>query len=263
MLLGKPAVQDHHVRDDQQIPVGGEDVRLAAAGLDDLRYLRLPGHGAGKAVLAGLEIGGKEIAGAETVLGVDEIQPLRMRRRVEAAERMDREPGFLRQVADEEIHFGELRRRDRLAFQLVDPLDVLADDDAVGAAGEPDLRRHDRMELTAVSGKHVHGRHRAGQLAFVQVGPVLVFADRQLHLEPVIPEEPRRFARLEAAVGRDQPCIAGVLADLDRDDVVFELEGRGRREPRHFHLHFAHRRRFTLGGSRLGVSSRRRGRAGP
>ena len=90
VLLREAAVQDHHVGDDQQVPVGREDVGLAAAAFDDLRDLRLPGHRAGKPVLAGLEIGGEQIAGAEAVLGVDEIQPLRMRRRVEAAERVDR-----------------------------------------------------------------------------------------------------------------------------------------------------------------------------
>ena len=159
-----------------------------------------------------------------------------MRRRVEAAERVDRQARLLRQVADEEVDLGELRRRDRLALELVDPLDVAADDDAVGAAREADLRRHDRVQLLAVGRQHVDGRHRGGHLALVELGPDLVLADRQPDLEAVVLEEQRVLGRLEAAVGGDQPGIAGVLADLDRDDVVLELERRRRRQPRHLDL---------------------------
>ena len=160
VLLGEASVHDQHVGDDQQVAVGREHVRLAAAAVDDLRDLRLPRDAAGEPVLARLQVGGEQIAGAEAVLGVDEVEALGMRRRVEAAERVDGEARFLREVADEEVHLGELRRRDRLALELVDALDVAADDDAVGAAREADLRRHDRVELPAVDREHVGGRHR-------------------------------------------------------------------------------------------------------
>ena len=70
------------------------------------------------------------------------------------------EPGLLREVADEEIDLGELRRGDDLALEIVDPLDVAAHDEPVGAARVADLRRHDRVELAAVRRQHVDRRHR-------------------------------------------------------------------------------------------------------
>ena len=62
-----------------------------------------------------------------------------------------------------------------------------------------------------------------------------------VHMQPAV-------ARLEASVGRDQTRIASVFADLDRDDVVFVLEGAGRRKPRHLDLDLAHFRRLTSRG---------------
>ena len=56
-----------------------------------------------------------------------------------------------------------------LALELVDPLDVVAHDDAVGAAREADLRRHDGLELPAVDREHVGGRDRRRDLALVQL----------------------------------------------------------------------------------------------
>jgi hypothetical protein len=151
-----------------------------------------------------------------------------MRRRVQAPQHVDREPRFLRQVADEEIHLRELPGGYRLALELVHALDVAADDDAVRATGEADLSGHHSVELTAVCGEHVHGRDRTSDLAFVQLGPVLVFADREANLEPVVLEEVRVVGRLETAVRRDDPGVAGVLADFDRHDVVSDLHRRGR-----------------------------------
>ena len=154
---------------------------------------------------------------AEAVLRVNQIDPIRVRRGVDAADGADSQARLLRQVADEEIHLGELRGRDHLALERVDPLDVAPHHETVGAAREADLRRHDDVELRSVDGEDVGGRDRRGQLALIQRGPVLTLADRQLDLEPVLLEEDRVLVRLEAAVGGDQPGIARVLADLDRD----------------------------------------------
>ena len=256
LLLREPAVHDQHVGDDQQVAVGGQHVRLAAAAADHFRHLGLPGHAAGELVLARLDVVQEQIARLEAVLGVDHVQPIRVRRRVEAAERVDRQAGLLRQVADEEIDLGELRRGDRLAFQLVDALDVVAHHDAVGAAREPDLHRHHRVQLPAVRRQHVHRRDRRRNLALVQRRPGLVLADRQLDLEPVVLEEQRVLGRIEPAVGGDQPGVSRVLADLDRDGVVLELERRRRRQLRDLDLHFLDFRRravragFTRGAGR-------------
>ena len=67
-----------------------------------------------------------------------------------------------------------------LPFSWLIRLMSLRDDDAVGAAREADLRRHDDVQLPAVGREHVDGGDGGGELAFVQDGPVLVFADRQL-----------------------------------------------------------------------------------
>ena len=88
LLLREAAVHDQHVGDDQQVAVGRQHVRLAAAAAHDLGDLRLPRHAARELVLARLEVVEEQIAGAEAVLGVDEVQPVGMRRRVEAAERV-------------------------------------------------------------------------------------------------------------------------------------------------------------------------------
>ena len=195
---------------------------------------------AGELVLARLHVAQEQVAGLEAVLGIDHVQAIGVRRRVEAAERIDRQPGLLCEVADEEVDLGELRRRDRLALQLVDALDVAAHHDAVGAAREADLRRHHRVQLAPVGRQHVDRGHRRGDLAFVQLGPGLVLADRQLDLEPVVLEEQRVLGRLETAVGGDEAGVAGVFADLDRDDVVLELERARRRQLRNFDLHLLH-----------------------
>ncbi len=247
-------MHDEHVGDDQQVAVGRQHPRLPAAPFHHFRELGFPGHRSGQAVPAGLEVAEEEIAGAEAVFRVDQVQPVRVGRGVEAAERVQRQARFLRQVADEEVHLGELRRGERPPLQLVDALDVVAHDDAVGAAGEADLGRHHRVELPAVGRQHVHGRHRRGDLAFVQIRPGLVFAHRQLHLEAVVLEEERVLVRLETAVGGDQPGVAGVFADLDRDGVVLELEGPGGRQRRDLDLDL-------LDVGRLGVRARRGARS--
>ena len=158
---------------------------------------------------------------------------------------VDRQAGFLRQVAQEEVGLGELRGGDQLALEVVDLLDVGADDEPVGAARVADLHRHHGVELAAVGGQHVHGRDRAGDLALVQVAPALVLADRQLDLEAAVLEEHRVLGGLEAAVGGDDPGVAGVLADLDGDDVVLQRERRRRRQPRHLRLEVDDGRRLT------------------
>jgi hypothetical protein len=236
MLLGEPAVHDEHVGHDEQVAVGGQHVRLCRRCRDHLRHLGLPGHAAGQTVAAGLQVAQEQVAGAEPVLRVHEVQPVGVRRGVEAAERVDLQARFLREVADEEVHLGELRGRERLPFQLVDPLDVAAHDDAVGAAREADLRGHHGVQLPAVGREHVHRRHRRGDAPLVQLGPVLVLADREPHLEAVVLEEERLLGRLEAAVGGDEPGVARVFADLDRDDVVAELDGAGGRQRRDLDL---------------------------
>ncbi len=91
LLLREPAVHDEHVGDDEQVTVGDEHVRLAAAAVDHLGDLGFPRHAAGEPVLARLDVVQEEIARAEAVLGVDDVQPVRMRRRVEVAERVDRQ----------------------------------------------------------------------------------------------------------------------------------------------------------------------------
>ena len=90
-----------------------------------------------------------------------------MRRRVQAAERVDGQAGFLREVADEEVDLGELRRGDRLPLERVDALDVVAHDEAVGAAREANLRRRDRVQLPAVGRQHVGRRDRRRDLALL------------------------------------------------------------------------------------------------
>ena len=90
LLLREAAMDDQHVGDDQQVAVGGEDVGLSAAAAHHLGDLRLPGHAAGELVLARLHVAQEQVAGLEAVLGVDHVQPIGVRRRVEAAERIDR-----------------------------------------------------------------------------------------------------------------------------------------------------------------------------
>jgi hypothetical protein len=109
------------------------------------------------------------------------------------------------------------------------------------------LRRDHGVELPAVRGEHVDRGDRRGDLALVEIAPGLVFADRQLHLEAVILEEDGVLGRIEPAVGGDQPGIARVLADLDRDDVVLDRHRRWRCERRHRHLDVDDRRTFGVG----------------
>ncbi len=80
LLLREAAVHDQHVGDDQQVAVRRQHVRLAAAAVDDLRDFRLPRDAPGEPVLPRLELVQKEIAGAEAVFRVDDIQPVGMRR---------------------------------------------------------------------------------------------------------------------------------------------------------------------------------------
>ena len=76
-----------------------------------------------------------------------------------------------------------------------------------------------------------------------------------LHLEAVVLEEDRVLGRLEPAVGGDEPGVAGVLADLDRDDVVLELERRRRRQPRHLDLDLGDLGRRARAPGFLGVDA--------
>ena len=268
VLLGEAVIDHQHVGDDEQVLVGDEHLRDAAALLDDLRDGGRPRHRARQPVLARLHVAQEELAGLRALLGVDDVEAIGARGRVEAAEQVDVEPGFLREIAQEEVGLGELRGRDDLALEVVDLLDLGADDEAVGAARVADLHRHHHVELPAVHRQHVHRRHRPGDLAGVQVRPALVLAERQLHLEAVVLEEDGALARLEAAVGGDEPGVAGVLADLDGDDVVLHREGRRRptaaalragtrprRVPRRS------RRRPRRGGSRFRLRLRRHRRS--
>ena len=50
LLLREAAVHDQHVGDDQQVAVGDEHVRLAAAAVDDFRDFRLPRDAPGEPV---------------------------------------------------------------------------------------------------------------------------------------------------------------------------------------------------------------------
>ena len=93
VLLGEAAVDDEHVGDDQQVAVGGEHVRLAAAAARPPPRSSAPrSRQPARRFLPGLELAQEQVAGAEAVLGVDEVDALGVRRGVEAAERADARP---------------------------------------------------------------------------------------------------------------------------------------------------------------------------
>src|SRR6185436_1514915 len=104
----------------------------------------------------------------------------------EAAAHLDRDAGLLGEVAEEEVGLGELRRDDALSGKGVDALDVGADDDAVGAAGEADLGRDDDLELPSIDGEDVGGGGGGGHASGVERRPALLLGERELDLEAVL-----------------------------------------------------------------------------
>ena len=80
VLPGEAAVHDQHVGDDQQVAVRREHVRLAAAASTTSDTFGSQVTQPARRFLPDLRSCGKEIAGGEAVLGVDEVQPIGMRR---------------------------------------------------------------------------------------------------------------------------------------------------------------------------------------
>ena len=191
MRLGEAAVHREHVGDDQQVAVRDQHLGFAVRLLDDLIGARRPADAAVQARLRAAELVLVGIAGDERVFVEHQAELARRRARIEVAQHHDRQAGFLREIADEELALVELRGGEHLAGELVHRGDAAIDDDHVGAARVADLHRHDCFELAAEHRERV-GRRRGGrEPAVVERRPGLALAHGDLHLEAVLLGEER------------------------------------------------------------------------
>ena len=118
ILLREPFVYDEHVGDDKQVLARGENVRLAAAAFGDLGRLRCPGDAASEQIATSLHLAQEQITGGEGVLAEDEVELVGVGRGLEVGQHVHAEAGLLREVTDEKLCFGELRRRKNSNIKL-------------------------------------------------------------------------------------------------------------------------------------------------